>query len=211
MRGEINARTDGVLGRLAKGDMTPGTPSNPSLVRQPPSYQRMHSNDSGSGKSSDKDTGLRDWLDGPPASVNPSPLPRFYKSSSPSRNWIMTPHNRRGSGLPPQYPARRGSNTPISPLAAKSSPTPPNRSRSLDGLLDAEPAAAKNSVLIEQIPSNATQSCDELDVEKSNSNNSGEPVENDVDKVSVKSNSSEKRKRNFMDRCVNKVRSFIRK
>lgn len=64
MRGEINARTDGVLGRLAKGDMTPGTPSNPSLVRQPPSYQRMHSNDSGSGKGSDKDvngnTGLRD-------------------------------------------------------------------------------------------------------------------------------------------------------
>lgn len=44
------------------GDITPGTPSNPSLVRQPPSYQRMHSNDSGSGKSSDKDVngGLRD-------------------------------------------------------------------------------------------------------------------------------------------------------
>lgn len=65
MRGEINARIDGVLaGRLVKGDMTPGTPSNPSLVRQPPSYQRMHSNDSGSGKGSDKDvngnTGLRD-------------------------------------------------------------------------------------------------------------------------------------------------------
>lgn len=126
----------------------------------------------------------------------------------------MTPHNRRGGcGLPPQYPARRGSNTPISPLAAKSSPTPPNRSRSLDGLLDAEPASAvaKNSTLIEQIPSNATQSCDELDVEKSNVNSGGEMVDSDVDKVSVKSNSSEKRKRNFMDRCVNKVRSFIRK
>lgn len=57
MRGEINARSDLLGGRvcLGKGDMTPGTPSNPALIRQPPSYQRMHSNDSGSGKSSDKD------------------------------------------------------------------------------------------------------------------------------------------------------------
>lgn len=67
MRGELNARSnDGSLMRvgLNKGDITPGTPSNPNLVRQPPSYQRMHSNDSGSGKGSDKDTngntGLRD-------------------------------------------------------------------------------------------------------------------------------------------------------
>lgn len=57
MRGELNARSDLMIGRvgLNKGDMTPGTPSNPALVRQPPSYQRMHSNDSGSGKGSDKD------------------------------------------------------------------------------------------------------------------------------------------------------------
>lgn len=57
MRGELNSRSDTIISRvgLNKGDMTPGTPSNPSLVRQPPSYQRMHSNDSGSGKSSDKD------------------------------------------------------------------------------------------------------------------------------------------------------------
>lgn len=54
MRGELNARyTDGL--KFSKGDITPGTPANPSLVRQPPSYQRMHSNDSGSGKGSDKD------------------------------------------------------------------------------------------------------------------------------------------------------------
>ncbi|XP_050304801.1 NAD(+) hydrolase sarm1 isoform X3 [Anthonomus grandis grandis] len=60
MRGELNSRSnEGSLIRagLGKGDITPGTPSNPSLVRQPPSYQRMHSNDSGSGKGgSDKDT-----------------------------------------------------------------------------------------------------------------------------------------------------------
>lgn len=51
-------RGDGLLLNrvgLNKGDMTPSTPSNPNLVRQPPNYQRMHSNDSGSGKSSDKD------------------------------------------------------------------------------------------------------------------------------------------------------------
>lgn len=135
----------------------------------------------------------------------------------------MTPHTNittnkyHPRGLPPQYPIRRGSNTPISPLAAKPSQTP-NRSRSLDGLLDSEPAAAKNTALIEQIPSNATQSCDELDTTKSNNDEDEDKVveqssanANDMDKVSVKSNSSEKRKRNFMDRCVNKVRSFIRK
>ena len=63
MRGELNARSnEGSLIRVGlKGDITPGTPSNPNLVRQAPSYQRMHSNDSGSGKGSDKDTnGLRE-------------------------------------------------------------------------------------------------------------------------------------------------------
>lgn len=48
MRGELSQ------GRLGpgKGDATPSTPS--TLGRQPPSYQRMHSNDS-NGKGSDKD------------------------------------------------------------------------------------------------------------------------------------------------------------
>lgn len=55
MRGELNIRSEGIMGRLNKGDITPGTPSNPAMQRQPPSYQRMHSNDSGSGKSSEKD------------------------------------------------------------------------------------------------------------------------------------------------------------
>lgn len=62
MRGELNARSDGPVSRVAgvtssaKGDATPGTPS---IVRQPPTYQRMHSNESGKG--SDKDVnGNRD-------------------------------------------------------------------------------------------------------------------------------------------------------
>ncbi|PSN54419.1 Sterile alpha and TIR motif-containing protein 1 [Blattella germanica] len=54
MRGELNVRSDGPSGRVAlKGDATPGTPSGNTLSRQPPSYQRMHSNESGKG--SDKD------------------------------------------------------------------------------------------------------------------------------------------------------------
>nr|CAD7427471.1 unnamed protein product [Timema monikensis] len=55
MRGEANIRQDmlGRVGGLAKGDATPGTPSGNTLGRQPPSYQRMHSNESGKG--SDKD------------------------------------------------------------------------------------------------------------------------------------------------------------
>lgn len=50
MRGEMNIRNE----RLGKGDMTPGTPASLGIGRGPPSYQRMHSNDSGNGKS-DKD------------------------------------------------------------------------------------------------------------------------------------------------------------
>ncbi|VEN55933.1 unnamed protein product [Callosobruchus maculatus] len=64
MRGELNSRgldsCNNLMNRLGKGDITPGTPSNPNLVRQPPSYQRMHSNDSGSGKGSDKEVSGRD-------------------------------------------------------------------------------------------------------------------------------------------------------
>lgn len=131
--------------------------------------------------------------------------------------------NKYPRGLPPQYPARRGSNTPISPLASHQTPPAPNRSRSLDGLLDSEPTvAAKSATSIERIPSNASRSCEEMDKEnvcqsqtetsdgpQSDTENVNDP--NDTDKVSIISNSSDKRKRNFMDRCVNKVRSFIKK
>ena len=77
MRGEVNVRSDGPSGRvtLNKGDATPGTPSGNTLGRQPPNYQRMHSNESGKG--SDKDVngnsgGGRDWLDGPASSAKHS-------------------------------------------------------------------------------------------------------------------------------------------
>ncbi|KAK9873363.1 hypothetical protein WA026_022172 [Henosepilachna vigintioctopunctata] len=50
MRGELNTRD---TNRLGKGDITPGTPSNLGISRNPPIYQRTHSNDSGG--NSDKD------------------------------------------------------------------------------------------------------------------------------------------------------------
>ena len=75
----------------------------------------------------------------------------------------------RRHGLPPQYPhmGRRGSNTPVSQMPIQKSQLSPNRSRSLDGLLDAEPGinSRKSSIsTAEALPSNdishKTQSCE---------------------------------------------------
>lgn len=150
---------------------------------------------------------------------------RFYKPSS--RNWIIDGSRRcRGaSQLPPLYP-RRGSNTPISSLALASHPSnPPSRSRSLDGLLDDEASQAAKS------DTNPSHSFDNLndkmnsdsndcnaapsdakETMRSSSESEDYNASQDCDKSSVHSSSSDsKRKRNFMDRCVNKVRSFIGK
>ncbi|KAJ8940839.1 hypothetical protein NQ318_005285 [Aromia moschata] len=155
---------------------------------------------------------------------------RFCKANSPSRNWIIN-SNRFSRGLPPQYPyARRGSTTPVSSLALASTPPTPNRSRSLDGLLDAEPiAAATKATTDEQTTSQTTKSCDDLDKEIGEENDAQTEATNlskprshsmddrldctvdnsDIDKSSIHSNSSDsKRKRNFMDRCVNKRPPF---
>lgn len=56
MRGEL-VTNQSRMG-LNKGDVTPGTPS--SLSRQPPSYQRMHSNDSSKGSDKDCNGGSKD-------------------------------------------------------------------------------------------------------------------------------------------------------
>ncbi|KAJ8971856.1 hypothetical protein NQ314_000518 [Rhamnusium bicolor] len=158
---------------------------------------------------------------------------KFCKANSPSRNWIIN-SNKFPKGLPPQYPyTRRGSTTPISSLALNSSPPTPNRSRSLDGLLDSEPIiAASKATTDEQTPSQTTKNCDNIDKEFSDVNEIETETSNlnkakahsmedyldysvdnsDIDKSSIHSNSSDsKRKRNFMDRCVNKVRSLIKK
>lgn len=159
-------------------------------------------------------------------------------------------------GLPPQYPSsvRRGSNSPISPTNTNNSSPVPNRSRSLDELLDAEPAEKIKSTInnVEQIPSENTQksvSCDnnldksisdetihnKEETEKINNRNStlsnnssnksqnfGSSLDDSIDSsneinksdvISLHSNSSDnsKQRRRFVNRCVNKVRSLIKK
>lgn len=151
-------------------------------------------------------------------------ISRFYKTAGPPRNWIMNT-GRHPRGLPPQYPyTRRGSNTPVSSLAAPGGgkPPTPNRSRSLDGLLDAEPPNAASQAT-EQTPSQkSTKSCDDLDKDFDDDDGRRQTEDfaakldsvkpDNVDVVSIQSGSSDsKRKRNFMDRCVNKVRSLIKK
>lgn len=97
----------------------------------------------------------------------------------------------------------------------------PNRSRSLDGLLDAEPDKSTiDATTNETTPSQTTRSCDELDkdlsdiskeeTEKKTNSMSLDTTDNEDDKTSMYSSSSDsKRKRNFMDRCVNKVKNLI--
>ncbi|KAK9873364.1 hypothetical protein WA026_022173 [Henosepilachna vigintioctopunctata] len=156
---------------------------------------------------------------------------RFYKSAVPTRNWIINGNKRATRGdLPPLSPyCRRGSNTRIPIVSSNSSPVTPNRSRSLDGLLDAEPSKPSLDTSNKEItPSQTTRSCDDLDKSLSEivisqdkkpeeeeattslDNNSKCPTESEDDKISMNSSTSDsKRKRNFMDRCVNKVRNFI--
>ncbi|KAF7270947.1 hypothetical protein GWI33_016125 [Rhynchophorus ferrugineus] len=146
---------------------------------------------------------------------------RYFKAGSPSRNWIINPKSNRC--LPNHYPLRRGSITPVSSLALFSTPGTPNRSRSLDGLLDSESKKAEEV----SIPSEtAPERCTNFDTPKEKQTDThtnlnkikAYSVEDaldsspDLDRHSVQSNCSDlKKKQNFMDRCVNKVRSLIRK
>lgn len=144
-------------------------------------------------------------------------------------------------GLPPTYPQtyRRGSNTPNTNKAVNDTQLTPNRSRSLDGLLDSEPNQTVINENTSKDVSPKTQSCEDILNNQNNTetddksdlfndkldhlletnatrDNILEISSNSDDKgsstLSLHSSSSEsKRKRNFMDRCVNKVRSLIKK
>lgn len=192
---------------LNKGDGTPGTPANPALVRQPPVYQRLPSNDSGKG--SDKDVNgnggaQRDWLDGPSASVARK-LPTLYKISNSNRAWGIGTRVQKNS-LPPIPKTRRGS--AAATRLSEQPPPIPSRSRSLDGLLDSAEGCTSfyPTINYEKL---VTDKDEQIDVEKDFCDS------NKTDKTSTSQSSlsteSNKRKRNFMDRCVNKVRSLIRK
>ncbi|EFN88463.1 Sterile alpha and TIR motif-containing protein 1, partial [Harpegnathos saltator] len=130
MRGELPMRPDlsgGIPRSMAPKDVTtPSTPGNTNM-RQPPSYQRMHSNES---RSSDKDSTAKI------ANRAKTIATRLRKSSSPFR-WLM--------GLPPASPRFKfvhahpgdGSGSPAVPRRPprQQAPPPSARSRSLE-LLD---------------------------------------------------------------------------
>jgi len=152
----------------------------------------------------------------------------MYKKSSP-RNWLMTPktHSRHG-GLPPS--GRRNSNNLLPPCQVAPANLQSSRSRSLDGLLDSDTDTKHDKVTINIEDSN-TESDPENDidvnceVDKTNNNPSDTSANTtlgsnqrsasleSVDKCSIVSStgSESKRKRKFMDRCVNKMKLLIKK
>lgn len=131
---------------------------------------------------------------------------------------------RRNAKAPPIAPRRGSQGTP------NSTPILSSRSRSLDGLLDAE---NKTNDTITNKTNEQALSCERLETDSSpeeinHRSKSLDDLEDPGDKTvknseddnmsdkiassnSTLSNDSRKRKRNFMDRCVNKVRSFIKK
>lgn len=88
------------------------------------------------------------------------------------------------------------------------SPSPPSRSHSVERILESPPPPSRTHSSEGLLESTPTDSQPEPLLEKSVS------MHDDLDTISdsVTSGSDTlKRKRNFMDRCVNKVRSLIRK
>lgn len=138
------------------------------------------------------------------------------KAGSPSRTWLMNPKSNRG--LPPQYPYRRGSTAPMSTLVSDGIP---NRSRSLDGLLNSEPKIAEDAPNPSETGDDESRTRDFEQTDSHTNLNGGniqkarsaeDILDSPVAKKSDDGSCSEsKRKRNFMDRCVNKVRNLIRK
>ncbi|KAF5306191.1 hypothetical protein FQR65_LT07468 [Abscondita terminalis] len=79
-------------------------------------------------------------------------------------------------GLPPQHPSapRKSVNSPLSPPITNNLPSFPNRSRSLDGLLDNQPLELSSAEDSEKTPSESShisQSCDSnIDIKISDEN-----------------------------------------
>lgn len=107
---------------------------------------------------------------------------------------------------PPIPQARRGS--AVATRSSQLPPVVPSRSRSLDGLLDtkSEPELTCQTHSCEQLVDKEIKD----DTEEDSSNEGASENKITASQLSL-STESNKRKRNFMDRCVNKVRSLIRK
>lgn len=151
MRGELNIRNEYRNGLNRGGlDITaPSTPGTASSMRtNPPSYQRMHSNDSSKGNDAKDGTSngrISDWLDHPSTVHAPgkggakkylSVSNNFRRASNPALNKHQVtapPRIARLQRNPPSSRSRHLIGNSVLP------PLPPNinaRSHSLDGLLD---------------------------------------------------------------------------
>ncbi|XP_046681506.1 uncharacterized protein LOC124368276, partial [Homalodisca vitripennis] len=126
----------------------------------------------------------------PPTS--PKGRTRRRKVAPPSRTHsvegLLDSSVNRGVNSPPEAPSRSQSTERII-----DSPPPPSRTHSSDALLESTPVSdAVTEPLLEKSAS------------------LGEDLDTISDSVTSSSDTL-KRKRNFMDRCVNKVRSLIKK
>ncbi|KAF4526326.1 hypothetical protein B566_EDAN015480 [Ephemera danica] len=243
LRGEFNPRSvaSSIQGGFPghKGDsVTPGTPTS-TLGRHPPTYQRMHSSDSGKGGSSSDAS--KDINDGPASAARLARLrqqqsrrPPASPSSSRMRRYLPN-FATRSSAHPTHSSSAVTATLPCPP--ARGVP-PPSRTHSLD-VLDSRDSSTPEPGQSSSDEAAVVSACEQyLSAAELSRATSPPPAASDVaprssirasllgralscdetsrdhsgSALSLTSASSEpKRKRNFMDRCVNKVRSLIRK
>lgn len=160
MRGELNIRNEyrNAMSRAGLDTTAPSTPGTASSMRtNPPSYQRMHSNESNKGNDSKDNGRISDWLEQPspvllaPGSATAAKCAnvsnRFRRASNPALNKHQAKLVSRQGATKPLLP-RCYRHPPSSQSRhnignASLPPLPPMHvnSRSLDGLLDSKEAA----------------------------------------------------------------------
>lgn len=159
MRGELNIRNEyrNALNRAGLDITAPSTPGTASSMRtNPPSYQRMHSNDSNKGNNDSKDGTsngrISDWLDHPSTVHAPGPAAgnkylnvsnRFRRASNPSlvKHPLTSAQRQSGASSPLRQNYRHPPAARSRHLIGNSAlpPLPPSintRSQSLDGFLE---------------------------------------------------------------------------
>jgi hypothetical protein len=160
MRGELNIRNEyrNALNRAGLDVTAPSTPGTASSMRtNPPSYQRMHSNDSN--KDGTTNGRISDWLEHPSTVHAPGSAAaakkylnvsnRFRRASNPALNRHHNQLTPRQSGMSPlSYHYRHPPASRSRHLIGNSAlpPLPPSinaRSHSLDGLLDSSTGKAQ--------------------------------------------------------------------
>lgn len=158
MRGELNIRNEyrNALNRAGLDITAPSTPGTASSMRtNPPSYQRMHSNDSNKGNDSKDGASngrISDWLDNPSTVHGAGSVAaakkylnvsnRFRRASNPALNKHQIKAAASGPKLTSAPSRHHYRHPPTSRHLIGNSalpPLPPSaRSHSLDGLLDSD-------------------------------------------------------------------------